>query len=57
MIRRLSAHEGARRRVLQVRLPCRYGAGLASGGLRGGPDAVRGRLSFDHWLGSAVRDG
>jgi len=57
MIRRLSAHEGTRRRVLEVRLPGRYGAGLASGALRGGPDAVRGRLSFDDWLRSAVRAG
>ena len=57
MIRRLSAHEGTRRRVLEVRLPGRYGAGLASGALRGGPDAVRGRLSFDDWLGSTVRAG
>jgi len=55
MIRRLSAHDGTGRRVLEVRLPGRYGSGLASGALRGGPDAVRGRLSFDDWLGSAAR--
>ncbi|WHP18269.1 NAD-dependent epimerase/dehydratase family protein [Cellulomonas sp. ES6] len=57
MIRRLSAHDGVRRRVLEVRLPGGYGAGLASGALRGGPDAVRGRLSFDDWLGSEARTG
>lgn len=55
MIRRLSAHDGTRRRVLEVRLPGRYGAGLASGALRGGPEAVRGRLSFDDWLASPLR--
>ncbi|GIG36908.1 nucleoside-diphosphate sugar epimerase [Cellulomonas pakistanensis] len=55
MIRRLSAHDRAGRRVVEVRLPGRYGAGLASGALRGGPGAVRGRLTFDDWLGSAAR--
>lgn len=55
MIRRLSAHDGVRRRVLEVRLPGGYGAGLASGALRGGADAIRGRLSFDAWLDAPER--
>lgn len=56
MIRRLSAHDRTGRRVLEVRLPGRYGAGLASGALRGGPGAREGRLTFDEWLGSPSRD-
>jgi len=57
MIRRLSAHDGTGRRVIELRLPGRYGAGLASGALRGGPDARRGTLTFDAWLRSPDRTG
>lgn len=58
MIERLHHHGGTRRRVLDVRLPGRYGAGLASGALRGGDHARRvGTTTFDAWLGSADRAG
>ncbi|WP_147796239.1 SDR family oxidoreductase [Cellulomonas sp. Y8] len=56
MIRRQSTHDGTGRRVLEMRLPGGYGAGLASGALRGGPEALRGRLTFDDWLRSPARD-
>jgi len=36
--------------VLGVRLPGAYGRGLASGSLRGGADALQGRITFDEWL-------
>jgi uncharacterized protein YbjT (DUF2867 family) len=56
MVRRLAAHDGTRRRVLDVRLPGRYGAGLASGDLRGGGGPRRvGRTTFDEWLDSRGR--
>lgn len=51
--RRQLAFDGSRQRVLQVRLPGAYGRGLASGSLRGGPDAIRGTQTFDEWLRSA----
>ncbi|MFJ4223380.1 SDR family oxidoreductase [Microbacterium sp. NPDC089695] len=50
--RRQLAFEGARRRVIEVRLPGAYGRGLASGSLRGGADAVQGTTTFDEWLRS-----
>lgn len=50
LARRQLALDGTRRRVLEVRLPGAYGKGLASGSLRGGPDAVPGTLTFDEWL-------
>ncbi|WP_091228209.1 SDR family oxidoreductase [Microbacterium sp. 3J1] len=53
--RRQLAFEGARRRVLGVRLPGAYGRGLASGSLRGGPDALRAATTFDEWLRSEDR--
>lgn len=50
--RRQLAFDGIRRRVLDVKLPGAYGAGLASGALRGGPDARQGEITFDEWLRS-----
>jgi len=50
--RRQLAVDGIRRRVLDVRLPGAYGRGLASGALRGGPDALQGEITFDEWLRS-----
>lgn len=50
--RRQSAFDGVRRPVVEVRLPGLYGRGLASGSLRGGADAVHGRITFDEWLRS-----
>jgi len=35
-----------------VKLPGAYGRGLASGALRGGPDALQGAITFDEWLHS-----
>ncbi|WP_067195928.1 SDR family oxidoreductase [Microbacterium sp. XT11] len=52
LARRQLAADGIRRRVLEVRLPGTYGRGLASGALRGGPDAVKGTITFDDWLAS-----
>ncbi|OAN42764.1 SDR family oxidoreductase [Microbacterium sp. H83] len=48
--RRQVAADGIRRAVLQLRLPGAYGRGLASGSLRGTPDALQGELTFDDWL-------
>lgn len=50
--RRQLAFDGIRRRVIDVRLPGAYGRGLASGALRGGPDAANGSVTFDDWLRS-----
>ena len=50
--RRQLAFDGIRRRVLDVKLPGAYGRGLASGALRGGPDALQGAITFDEWLRS-----
>lgn len=56
MIRKLYAHDGIRRRVLELRFPGAYGAGLASGSLRGGDPSQRiGEMMFDAWLGSDAR--
>ncbi|WP_424937664.1 MULTISPECIES: SDR family oxidoreductase [Bacteria] len=50
LARRQLAFDGVRRRVLGLRLPGAYGKGLASGALRGGPEAVQGAITFDEWL-------
>ncbi|BDI24188.1 SDR family oxidoreductase [Herbiconiux sp. L3-i23] len=56
MIRRMSAHDGVRRRVIDVRFPGAYGRGLTSGALRGGDGPRRqGTLTFDEWLDSPDR--
>jgi uncharacterized protein YbjT (DUF2867 family) len=52
LARRLLAHDGSRRRVLELRLPGTYGAGLASGSLRGAEPRTQGALTFDAWLES-----
>lgn len=44
------AHHNDKRRVLEVKLPGRYGAGLASGSLRGTRDADMASLNFTDWL-------
>lgn len=53
LARRQLRFDGIRRGVLDLRLPGTYGAGLASGSLRGGPDATHGVLTFDDWLRSS----
>lgn len=53
MVRRMLAADGARRRVVEVRLPGAFGRALASGAMRGDDDATRGRIDFDDWLRSA----
>ncbi|WP_127819911.1 SDR family oxidoreductase [Microbacterium sp. CPCC 204701] len=56
MVRRMYAHDGTSRRVLDIRFPGSYGAGLASGALRGDEGSARiAGLSFDDWLGSPDR--
>jgi hypothetical protein len=56
MIRRMYAHDGIRRRVLEVRFPGAYGAGLASGSLRGGEPSQRvAETTFDARLESGSR--
>lgn len=52
MVRRMSAFDGERRRVLELPMPGRFGRATASGVLRGGDDATRGRIDFDAWLRS-----
>lgn len=52
MVRRMLAADGVRRRVLEVRLPGVFGRALATGAVRGGDDAIRGRITFDEWLRS-----
>jgi hypothetical protein len=57
LARRQLAFDGIRRRVVEVRLPGRYGSGLASGRLRGTSDALCGAVTFDEWLRSTDRVG
>src|SRR5699024_8356771 len=64
MIRRMYAHDGTSRRVLEARFPGAYGRGIASGALRGDPaNALVGETTFTQWLerehraGGARRDG
>src|SRR5699024_10913951 len=53
MIRRMYAHDGTSRRVLEVRFPGAYGRGIASGALRGDPaNALVGKMTFTQWLES-----
>jgi uncharacterized protein YbjT (DUF2867 family) len=50
LARRQLAFDGIRRAVLEVRIPGAYGAGLASGALRGSDDALVASITFDEWL-------
>ncbi|MFS0895580.1 SDR family oxidoreductase [Microbacterium sp. 179-I 3D3 NHS] len=50
MVRRMFAHDGTRRAVIEVRFPGAYGRGLASGELRGGSGRDTARTTFDEWL-------
>ncbi|MDH6180782.1 uncharacterized protein YbjT (DUF2867 family) [Microbacteriaceae bacterium SG_E_30_P1] len=52
MVRRMFAHDGTRRPVIELRLPGAYGRGLASGKLRGSPHGTSGLVTFDEWLRS-----
>ncbi|WP_193128322.1 SDR family oxidoreductase [Gulosibacter sediminis] len=52
LARRQLKFDGSRRKVIEVRLPGVYGKGLASGLLRGTPDALQGTITFDEWLAS-----
>lgn len=52
MARRQLAHDGIRRKVLEVRFPGAYGRGLASGSLRGTRERIEGAITFDDWLNS-----
>lgn len=52
--RRQLAHDGLRRRVLEIRLPGAYGKGLASGALRGAEPRREGTMTFDAWLDSGT---
>lgn len=55
MVRRMYAHDGTRRRVLEVRFPGAYWRGLASGQLRGTAPVTVGRTTFDEWLRTGRR--
>ena len=58
MIRRLYAHDGSPRRVLEMRFPGAYGRGLASGSLRGDPTSdLVGETTFAQWLERDQRAG
>lgn len=52
LARRQLAFDRVSRPVVGIRLPGAYGRGLASGSLRGGPDALQGTTTFDEWLRS-----
>lgn len=52
LVRRMYAFDGVRRGVLEVRFPGPFGRSLATGVVRGGDDALRGRITFDEWLRS-----
>ncbi|TPW77580.1 SDR family oxidoreductase [Schumannella soli] len=53
LMRQMLQHDGARRRLVEARLPGAFGRGMASGSLAGEPDADRGSITFDAWLDSA----
>ncbi|HLS34059.1 MAG TPA: 3-beta hydroxysteroid dehydrogenase, partial [Brevibacterium sp.] len=58
MIRRMYAHDGTTRRVLEARFPGAYGRGIASGALRGDPaNALVGQMTFTQWLEREHRAG
>lgn len=53
LVRRQMRHDGVRRPALEVALPGRYWRSMASGVLRGTPDAQHGSITFDAFLRSA----
>jgi uncharacterized protein YbjT (DUF2867 family) len=55
MVRRMYAHDGISKNVLEVRFPGLYGRGLASGDLRGGQPSLFARTTFDEWLSTDHR--
>lgn len=58
MIRRMYAHDGTSRRVLEALFPGAYGRGIASGALRGDPaGALVGTMTFAQWLEREHRAG
>lgn len=52
LVRRMFAFDGVQRTTVEISLPGRFGRALASGALRGGDHATRGRIDFDAWLRS-----
>jgi hypothetical protein len=52
LARRQLAHDKTRRAVLELRIPGVFGAGLASGVLRGAQPRLEGRITFEEWLTS-----
>ena len=57
LVRRLLRARGERGPVLEVRLPGSMGRILADGSLIPGVSATLGRMTFDEWLASHIRDG
>lgn len=57
LARRVLAHDGVRRAVLEVRFPGAFGRGLASGSLRGTAAARHATLTFEDWLRGGGRPG
>jgi hypothetical protein len=49
--------QGARRRVIEVRLPGAAGKAVAAGGNLPGPDVPRGTQTFADWLAAQQREG
>ncbi|MGP3534016.1 SDR family oxidoreductase [Microbacterium sp. RD1] len=50
MVRRMYAHDGVSKKVLEVPFPGHYGRGLGSGDLRGGLPSLFARTTFEEWL-------
>jgi uncharacterized protein YbjT (DUF2867 family) len=55
LARRQLRADGARRKVVEIPLPGRFGRGMASGSLRGATLCREGRVTFDEWLSSGSR--
>jgi uncharacterized protein YbjT (DUF2867 family) len=54
MIRQVSARQGARRRVIEVRLPGATGKAMAAGKNLAGPEVPRGTQTFADWLAGDI---
>lgn len=50
MVRRMYAHDGVSKKVLEIPFPGAYGRGLASGDLRGAQQSLFASMTFDEWL-------